>query len=145
MKQQRQLGLPPRGTPHPVTPLQCHFFLRFVFRGPSTQPCVGHTGKALVVKGQGRAEDRAPKLRTKRDSTKKKPRTLWKGVDAAGHVSWIRTSDFLGLTDNQGLIIPSVRERVIFSEGNCLKNNFCHTGCPRVRRARLCALLLIWK
>jgi hypothetical protein len=49
------------------------------------------------------------------------------------HVSQIRTSDFTGLTDNQGLIILGVRQRVIFSEGNYLKNNFCHTGCPHVR------------
>lgn len=67
------------------------------------------------------------------------------GVDAAAHVSRIRTSDFTGLTDNQGLIILGVSQRVIFSQGNYLKNNFCHTGCPCVRRACLCTTLLIWK
>lgn len=38
----------------------------------------------------------------------------------------ITTPDLTGLTDNQGLIMPGGGERVMFSEGGCLENNFCH-------------------
>lgn len=101
---------------------------------PSQEAAVGGI-KREPWKGHRECEQRA---------AENKHNTL-EGTDAAAHVSRIRTSDFTGLTDNQGLIILGVSQRVIFSEGNYLKNNFCHTGCPCVRRACLCATLLIWK
>lgn len=52
----------------------------------------------------------------------------------------ITTPDFAGLTDNQGLIMPRVRQRVRFSEGGCLKNNLSpglpgRQACPPWRPA----------
>lgn len=96
-----------------------------------------HSTSGMTGSGASeRAQEMAFRERTK---------SCWEQTAHFGHVSRIRTSDFTGLTDNQGLIILGVSQRVIFSEGNYLKNNFCHTGCPRVRRACLCATLLIWK